>query len=288
MNNVLENVIAAVIVTTLSTFAAFALRVFGLSAQASITIGGIVLCVFGLLFLVVRKYYPKYKRKLTEQLIDHALDLKGNETEEEKKAFKTKILERVHLEGAGVQLRESSSVVEFINQEACETHIQEASHNAKKVKILTIRGEKYFLGPNSYLHHLCTSKRAKDSIIEVLVLSPDTKHLTDDLAVNLDHESAEEIREKMRVVIQYLILLASKVRNFEVKCYDERPNFKILLFDDIMFVSSFAGGGPKNDHRAKMLQIVRDGNPLFVGFECMFDDLSRRSVAVNSVVGGRV
>ncbi len=288
MNNVLENVIAAIIVTTLSTVTAFALRVFGLTAQTAFTIGGIVLCVFALCFLMVRKYYPKYKRKLTEQLIDRALAMKGNEAEEEKKAFRAKILERIQLESAGVELPENSTVVEFMNQEACESHIREASQGAKKVKILTIRGEKYFLGPNSYLHNLCMSKRPKDAVIEVLVLSPDSKHLTDDLAFKLDHESAEEIREKMRIVLKYLVLLASKVRNFEVKCYDERPNFKILLFDDVMFVSSFAGGGPKNDHRAKMLQIARDGNPLFVGFESMFDDLSRRSIAVNGVVGGRV
>src|ERR1700692_1770761 len=127
MNNVLENVIAAIIFTTLSTIAAFAIRAFGFSTQMSITVGGVALCVLALFFLVVRKYYPKYKRKLTEQLIEQALNMKGNEAEDEKKAFKAKIVERLQLEDAGVQLRENSSVVEFLNQEACEMHIRETS-----------------------------------------------------------------------------------------------------------------------------------------------------------------
>jgi uncharacterized protein YktB (UPF0637 family) len=66
-------------------------------------------------------------------------------------------------------------------------------------------------------------------------------------------------------------------RNIRVKCYKESPNFKILIFDDEMFVSSFAQGRQKNDHNAKMFQITRDNNPLFAGLERFFDDLSSRA-----------
>ncbi len=285
MNNVLENIIATIIVTIVSTVTGLIFQAFGFTAQASISIGGAVLFALAVLFLVARKYYPRYSRYRTERLLERALNVNANGTDDAGIAFKKKIMERVLLEDAGVGLKQNSSVVEFLNQEACESHIHEASRNAKKVKILTVRGEKYFLGPKSLLYDLCTSKRTKDSTLEVLVLSPDSSHITEDLAASLDHESAEEIRAKMRVVFGYLNHLAGRVKNFEVKCYDERPNFKILVFDDKMFVSSFAGGGPKNDHHSKMLQITRDGNPLFVGFERLFDDLLKRSVSTNSAVG---
>lgn len=289
MNNLLENVIAAIIFTALSTTTGLIVQIFGFSAQTSITVAGAVLFGLAVVFLVARKYYPHYIRWRTERLLEKALTVKTNESDDARKTFKKKIIERVLLEDVGVGLKQNSSVIEFLNQEACESHIREASCNAKKVRILTIRGEKYFLTPKSLLYSLCTSKRAKDSSIEVLVLSPDSHHISEDLAASLDHESAEEIRAKMHIVFDYLNHLASRIKNFEVKCYDERPNFKILLFDDVMFVSSFAGGGPKNDHTAKMLQITRDGNPLFMGFERYFEDLSKRSVTTDTdkVVSGR-
>ena len=288
MNNVLENAIATIIVTIVSTLTGLIFQAFGFSGQASISAAVAVLFALVVLFLVARKYYPLYSRWRTERLLEKALNVNANEADDARMTFKKKIIERVLLEDAGVGLKQNSSVVEFLNQEACEFHIHEASHSAKKVKILTIRGEKYFLGPKGLLYDLCTSKRTKDSTIEVLVLSPDSQHITEELAGNLDHESAEEIREKMRIVFNYLNHLGGRIKNFEVKCYDERPNFKILLFDDVLFVSSFAGGGPKNDHTAKMLQITQDGNPLFVGFERLFDDLWKRAVSLEKAIGGRV
>lgn len=279
MNNLLENAIAAIIFTALSTATGLIVQIFGFSPQTSITVAGAVLFGLAVVFLVTRKYYPHYTRWRTERLLEKALTIKTNETDDARKIFKKKVIERVLLEDAGVGLKQNSSIIEFLNQEACEVQIREASRNAKKVKILTIRGEKYFFGPKSLLYDLCQSKWSEDSSIEVLVLSPDSHLITEELAANLDHESAEEIRVKMRIVFDYLSHLASRIKNFKVKCYDERPNFKILLFDDVMFVSTFAGGGPKNDHNAKMLQIGRDGHPFFVGFERLFDDLSKRSVS---------
>ncbi len=68
----------------------------------------------------------------------------------------------------------------------------------------------------------------------------------------------------------------SRNGNFMAKLYKETPIFKILIFDNVMFFSVFSG--PKNDESAKMLQIERNGNPLFAGFERYFDELWKRSV----------
>lgn len=98
------------------------------------------------------------------------------------------------------------------------------------------------------------------------------------MAEKLGHKSAEEIRGRMGRTLDYLKHLAGEHENFRVKCYNEEPNFKILLFDDVMFVSSFAGQGPKNDRNTRMFRMVREGNPLFAGLEKLFDELSKRSV----------
>src|SRR5947209_11120517 len=92
--------------------------------------------------------------------------------------------------------KQNSLIVEFRNQEECELYIRRAARHPRKVKILTIRGEKYFIGSKSLLYHLCTAKRAKDISIEVLVLSPEAEHLTEELAKKLQHRSVEEIRGK--------------------------------------------------------------------------------------------
>ena len=60
----------------------------------------------------------------------------------------------------------------------------------------------------------------------------------------------------------------------------EKPNFKILLFDDVMFVSSFAMNIRHNDQNAKMFQIKQVGNPLFAGFERVFDSLWEHSASL--------
>lgn len=260
MNNIIENVIATVIVGALSTAIAFILPTFGFDTRQSVGIATVVLLALVLLFIVARRFYHIRARQLVVQLLENALrKLRVN---------------------PGVEPKRNSSFLEFSNQKACEDHITNAARNAKKVKILTIRGEKYFVGSRSLLYDLYSSKRTKASTIEVLVLSPESQHITEEHARDLGHRSAEEIRRKMHITLNYLKHIAEQNKNFKVKYYNEAPNFKILMFDDVMFVSSFVDVVPKNDHNAKMLQIERDGNPLFTGLERHFDDLSKRSVSL--------
>ena len=286
--NVVDSIIASILFTALSTILGLILQAFGFSTQGSVITAVFALFALMLIFLGVRKFYPTYSRKLTERLVESALNVGVNETDDSKIAFKKKIVERVQLGSSGIELKQNDSVIEFLNQEACESHIQEAARNAKNVKILTIRGEKYFLGPKSLLYDLYSSKRAGGTKIQVLVLSPESDHITEEHASNLGHRSPEEIRKKMRITLNYLENIAEQNKNFEVRCYNEPPNFKILLFDDVMFISSFAAGVPKNDKHAKMLQITREEDPLFLGLERYFDDLLKRSVPPRSILGGRV
>lgn len=79
----------------------------------------------------------------------------------------------------------------------------------------------------------------------------------------------------MRDTLNSLKTLARYDEKFEVKCFRETPNFKILLFDDDMFISSY--NGPRNDSNAKMIHIRRDENPIFTGMERYFDALWKSS-----------
>lgn len=270
-NNVVDSIIASIIFGILSTGVGIILQALGFSAQVSIIVALFVLLALVLLFIVAKSYYPIYIKGLTERLLEKTLQENRNGTNGE---FKKKIIKRVLKENLEGEPRKDNWITEFSNQEACESNIREASRNARKVKILTVRGQKYFLGPDSLLHDLISPKRIKNSSIEVLVLSLNSQHITDDLAEELRQHSAKVIRERMRIVLESLEEIA-KNKNFKVRCYDETPNFKILLFDDTMFVSAFTE--PKNDRNAKMLQITREGNPLFIGFERYFDNLWDRS-----------
>lgn len=260
MNNIIENVIATVIVGALSTAIVFILPTFGFNTQQSVSIATVVLLALVFLFIIARRFYYLRARQLVVQLLENVLHrLRAN---------------------PGVEPKQNGSFLEFPSQQACESHIRNAAHNAKKVKILTIRGEKYFVSSRSLLYDLYSSKRTAASTIEVLVLSPESQHITEENARDLGHHSAEEIKRKMRITLDYLKHIAEQHKNFKVKYYDETPNFKILLFDDVMFVSSFIDGMPKNDHNVTMLQITRDGNPVFTGLERHFDDLAKRSVSL--------
>src|SRR6266700_6293428 len=97
-------------------------------------------------------------------------------------------------------------VTVFSSQEECEPYMREAFRTAKTIKILTIRGEKYFLGSRSlfYKLYLLKQKQAKNFTIQVLVLLPEAEHITEKLAEELGQYSAEEIRDKMHNVLKIL------------------------------------------------------------------------------------
>jgi hypothetical protein len=196
MNNVLENIIATIIAAALSTIVAFILQSFGFSTQMA-TLFALLALV--LLFLVVRGVYPVCSRWITERLLEDALNMNPNDADQARTAFKKKIVGRVLREKPLVEQKQSNSIIEYPNQEACETHICDAFRNARKVKILTIRGERYFSGSRSLLYKLYSEKRTKNFTIDVLVLSPESRHIIDELAKDMGQDSANEIKGNQNV-----------------------------------------------------------------------------------------
>lgn len=161
----------------------------------------------------------------------------------------------------------------FQNQKACEEEIRAVALQAKKVKVLTIRGDKYFSGSNSLLYDLCTSQRT-DFTLQVLLLSPEAERPDNQSAAEL-HYTASKIA-RMRLVLGHLQIYKLNNQNIEVRYYKEEPNFKMLVFDDILFVSAFVT--EKNDKNTAMLKMRRAGNPLFEGLERDFDRLWRHAI----------
>lgn len=250
----------------------------------NIIAGIIVAAIIAGMGLLVRKFWPVWEKTLTQHLLEKVLSVDMNDADKAKVELKKKTIERVLQEASWVKQDTDIGVRRFPNQVACEQLIREAFAKAKSAKILTIRGERYFKGHSNLLLDLCLSKlhNQKDFILELLVLSPQSSHITEELAESLDQDP-KEIKMKMYFVLQKLSQLAKAYKNFRVKCFDETPNFKILLFDDVMFVSSYASGKPKNDHNTEMLYMRRDETPLFIGFEKLFDDLWKRSVPLEKV-----
>jgi hypothetical protein len=281
MNNIIDNVIAAIIVGTLSTAVGLLLRSLGFSTQDSVLLALSLLVV---LSLVGRSIYPRYRKFLTVRLVKRALA--ENPKDENAINFREQIVRLVTREVHGGEPNESYSIRVYPNQLDCESKIREAFRKAKTVKILTIRGESYFAGSRSLLHDICITKRGDDYSMQVLVLSPGSSHITEQLATSLSHTSADRTRRKMLNMLNYLRHLEDQNRSFQMRCFDETPNFKILMFDDIMFVSVYIK--PKNDHNTKMFRITREEPLLFTGLERNFDDLWKHAVSPDKATDGRI
>jgi len=274
-SNVVDGIIASMLFALLSTGVGLIFQALGFSSQEALFAGVSTLLFLLMLFLSGRNLYPKYKRKLTLRLVEAVLNSKAVEDV----AFRNHVITKVLHDHPSIVSNQNCPIREFANQVACEAEICEAFRTARKVKILTIRGEKYFLSSRSLLYDLYLAKRGKDATVDMLVLSPNADHITEALARKLGHDDAGYIKTKMRIALQNLRHLSETNDKFKVKCYSETPNFKILLFDDVMFVSSFGeGGGPKNDQNARMWQMTREGNPIFIGLEKHFDKLWECSV----------
>ena len=102
---------------------------------------------------------------------------------------------------------DGKTFIEYPNQLACENIIAEEFSRARIAKILTIRGEKYFVGTRSLLHDICLEKKENGHHIEILVLSPGSSHITHRLTEDLGHNSADRIRRKMENALNYLMHL---------------------------------------------------------------------------------
>jgi hypothetical protein len=280
MNNIVENTVAGVIVAAISAIFALFLHAVGVNTPSAASVALLVLVV---LYVVMKSVYPRYMRGLTLRLVKTALKDSSNNTESA--TLKEEVVELVTRTSHGSDPSQHYFIRVYRNQDECESKIQEAFRRAKKVKILTIRGQQYFSGARSLLHDICISKKSEDCSIQVLVLAPDAAHITESLALNLGHSSPERTKRRMRSVLEDLKQLADENRNLHVRCFNETPNFKMLLFDETMFVSTYIR--PKNDPDTQMLRISREQSLLFTGFERDFDDLWKRSLTVDEVYDRR-
>ncbi len=281
MNNIVENVVANALVVALSAAIGLFLRAFGVSTPNAVWIALLVLVS---LYVVMKSVYPRYMRGLTLRLVGNAL--KDNSNNAEAGNLKEDVVELVTRASHGSDPSQHYFIRVYRNQDECESTIKEVFRRAKRVKILTIRGQQYFSGTRSLLHDICIDKKSEDCSIQVLVLAPDAAHITESLALNLGHSSTERTRRRMRSALEDLKQLADENRNIHIRCFDETPNFKMLLFDETMFVSTYIR--PKNDRDTQMIRITREQLLLFTGLERNFDDLWKRSLAVDEVLDRRV
>src|SRR5260370_11776512 len=105
--NVVDSIIASILFAVVSTVLGLILQAFGFSTQKAVIAGIFALFALMVLFLIARKsyakYYALYIRKLTERLVENALNVNINETDEAKIAFKRKIVTRLQLGYSGIE-----------------------------------------------------------------------------------------------------------------------------------------------------------------------------------------
>src|SRR5690349_8164692 len=154
--NVVDNIIAGVVATALSTAVGLILQAFGINAQQSFTLALFVLLALIIIFFVVRGFYYTWLSLLASRLIQKAFAIKDDEANKGKIAFKTAIVQQIQPKSIQDEEEQEHLITLYPNQMACEPLIQEACRNATTIKILTIRGERYFYGgsPRSILRDI--------------------------------------------------------------------------------------------------------------------------------------
>ncbi len=286
MKDIVKNVIATIVAGILSTIVVFVGRALGFDTEKSIVAAVLALLVLLLLyffFVAIRRSYPRWRRHFVLHFIHKALQEQSGQADVVE--LKYNIIDMVTRHLHKVRENESYLVRVFQNQKQCEAEIKETFRRAKRTRILTIRGENYFLSKNSLLNEIALSKRGDGFSIRVLVLIPESSHINEKLARTLDH-SATDIKRKMHRALDNLMHMAEQNPNFQIRCYNEPPNFKLLLFDDVMFFSVYLRA--KNDLNTPMLRITREEPVLFSGLEKEFEDLWERAIKPESIIDGRV
>lgn len=262
MKRILDDVVVYIIVGGLSAAIALLLRLVGLNAQDSLVVA-LALAVVTIFILLVTRLYGALIRLLTEALLMSTLaSPRGRERIE-------KIVSNL------MGNRFSFSVTEYPSQDVCMPQIVDAYRRARMAKILTIRGERLFGGKESFLFKL-VEKRSGDHSTKLLVLNPAADQIVRGRASQLGQRRPDDVLEKMVADYQQLAYLAKHNQNFEVKCYFEVPNFKILMFDDVMFFSCYVSA--KNDSQTPMLRIVGKDTFLYKGLDGYFDALWQRAM----------
>jgi hypothetical protein len=164
----------------------------------------------------------------------------------------------------------------FTNQLECKDEIKENFRTAKRTKILTARGGRYFR-PDGWFYDPLVEEKGRNDQIQVLVCSSESPHIDEELAQRLRScDSAEEVRGMMHANLIYLGSLSRRFSNILIiRVYAEKPIWNILIFDDVMYVAPYVEH--KSHEKAAVFKFQRHDRSHFVGFESHFDRLWFRS-----------
>ena len=153
---------------------------------------------------------------------------------------------------------------------------------SSEIKILTIRGFRYFSRKAGLFSPLLREKAVDNIPIKVLVCSPESKHIDQELAQSLHKKSVEEIRSNMHLALSSLANLMDEYKNLEIRVYEEVPIWNILQFDDTMYVSAYVE--PKSHQNAVVHRIPQNSKSHFVAFDKHFNSLWEGSVPLQDFV----
>lgn len=151
-----------------------------------------------------------------------------------------------------------------------------------EIRILTIRGLRYFSREVGLFYPLLREKAIDNVPIKVLVCLPESTYIDLELAQRLRKGSVEEIRRNMRLALDNLEILMSEYKNLEIRVYKDVPIWNILQFDDTMYVSAYVE--PKSHHNAVMHKMLRNSRSHFVAFDKHWNSLWKRSVPLQNFI----
>lgn len=169
-----------------------------------------------------------------------------------------------------------------IHADCKEELIDQFDSASSEIRILTIRGLRYFSRKAGLFFPLLRQKAIDNVPIKVLVCSPESTHIDLELVRGLRKSSVEEIRRNMRLALDNLEILMNEYKNLDIRVYEEVPIWNILQFDDTMYVSAYVE--PKSHQNAVVHKIPQSSKSHFAAFDKHFNSLWQGSVPLQEFI----
>ena len=161
------------------------------------------------------------------------------------------------------------------NRHVTSKALESVTINTKKVKMLAISGL------TATLSSTINAKFAplRNSLIQCLMLSPKSKYV--------EARQKENPTRTIDGLIKHIeagldLLKTTKEQNnlskFEIRTYDEHPSFRIIIIDDLAYVSFYPRGSAD---QIKVLVVEKGKSWLYDAFEKYFDTVWERSITYN-------
>lgn len=187
----------------------------------------------------------------------------------EERKEKEKAKEREHQKAIELYNKFSKYITDVSpDQNGFQNLLLEKFRHAKKIEIMVIRGLAIFSLKDSLFYNVLKDKNPNEFNIRILMLDPKSPFV--EVRAQEINESKNAVTKGIKYSIGELIEVKdAKNLNLKIKVYDELPIWRLMFFDNSVFVSSFQKG--KEGAKLPMYLFEKDNFSQYDVFERYFN-----------------